>query len=68
VRREGERRIVEIRHEGGAEELAGDAVLAALGRVANSDGLDGVELDARGSSAWARIFKEVFRASTRRAT
>lgn len=48
VTREGERRIVEVRHEGGAAQLGADAVLAALGRAANSDGLEGVELDARG--------------------
>ncbi len=48
VRREGERRIVEVRHEGGREPLAANAVLAALGRVANREGLEGVELDPHG--------------------
>lgn len=48
VGREGGRRFVEVRHDGRVARLAADAVLAALGRTPNSEGLEGVALDPRG--------------------
>lgn len=45
---DGERRFVDVRHEGHGARLQADAVLAALGRTPNSEGLAGVALDPRG--------------------
>lgn len=45
---EGGRRFVDARHDGRVARLHGDAVLAALGRTPNSEGLAGVALDPRG--------------------
>lgn len=41
-------RFVEVRHDGGRERLVADAILAALGRVANTEGLGDLALDAQG--------------------
>ncbi len=45
---EGGRRFVDLRHDGRVARLHGDAVLAALGRTPNSEGLAGIALDPRG--------------------
>lgn len=44
----GERRFVEVRHDGRVDRLRADAVLTALGRTPNTEALRGVELDAHG--------------------
>jgi mercuric reductase len=45
---EGGRRFVDVHHGGRLARLHGDAVLAALGRTPNSEGLAGVALDPSG--------------------
>ncbi len=55
VVRDGNTFLVDVRHDGRTERLAADAVLAALGRAANTEGLGleqlGVELAAGGTVA-----------------
>jgi len=48
VGRDGARRFVDVRHEGRGVRLQADAVLAALGRTPNTEGLGDVALDPRG--------------------
>ena len=48
VLRDADRFFVDVRNDGAADRLSGDAVLAALGRTPNTEGLAGVELDDRG--------------------
>ena len=45
---DGERRFVDVRCDERVDRLRADAVLAALGRSPNTEGLAGVELDGRG--------------------
>ncbi len=48
VGKDGSRRFAEVRHEDRTTRFTADAVLAALGRRPNTDGLEGVDLDASG--------------------
>jgi mercuric reductase len=48
VGQEGDRRFADVRHDGRAERLRSDAILAALGRTPNSEDLPDVALDRRG--------------------